>query len=253
MVSFHRPSCKEGLECPFLALDTKGRDSRGQPDIEAGLRDLLAKSEQPQDLSPRGPPCVVVSRFGSFQTKGFGDLTIWRIRCPSGREKLATLIAQRDVLVTIELGAPDIKDIASKIDSLKELTRSVRFAAASLVLPDIVEIKIDHLSDAAIRQQLLRLTPVGTPIEKVYDLLQSHLYREVHRSKGDVWIEIGSYPKAVLQPKVTKSWPPSEEEIRLHISDRVNLPSSVVVRAFWKFDKQRRLRGIEIRREVVKF
>ena len=253
LVPFHQPNCKQGPECAFLSLRVIVRDSRGQPDVKAGLRDLLEELEQPQDLSPRKPPCAVVSRFGSFHIENSGDLTIWRIRCPSGSQELVTLFAHRDVLVTIELGGPDMKDIVRKVDSLKELARSVRIADASLALPDIVEIKIDHLSDAAIREQLLRLTPVRTPIEKVYDVLQSHLYREVHRSNGDLWIEIGSYSKPVSQPTATKSWPPSEEEIRSQISAPVTLPPMTTVRAFWKFDKERKLRDIEIKREVVEF
>lgn len=76
LVPFHQPNCKKGPECPYLALDTRGRDSRGQPDVETGLRDLLNESEQPQDLSPRNPPCVVVSRFGSFHIENSGVLTI---------------------------------------------------------------------------------------------------------------------------------------------------------------------------------
>lgn len=251
LVSFHQPNCKQGPECPYLSLKVTARDSRGQPDVEAGLRDLLEELEQPHDLSPRRPPCVVVSRVGSFHIENSGDVTIWQIRCPSGSQRLVTLFAQRDMLVTVELGAPDIKDIVPKLDSLKELARSVRITDASLSLPGIVEIKIDHLSDPAIRQQLLRLTPVGTPIEKIYDVLQSHLYKEVHRSKDDLWIEIGSYSKPVSQPTATKSWPPSEEEIRSQISAPVTLPPMTIVRAFWKLNKDRKLHDIEIKREVV--
>src|SRR5213594_1471774 len=170
LVSFHQPSCREGRECPYLALETRGRDSRGQPDVETGLRDFLNEWEQPQDLRPRNPPCVVVRRFGSFQTENFGTLTIWRIRCPSGQQHLLTLLAQRDALVTVILGAPGIKDIIPKIDSLKELARSVRIIDASQALPDIVAIS-PHLSDETIKDQLLRLTPVGTPLKQVYDVL----------------------------------------------------------------------------------
>lgn len=251
--SFHQPNCKIGPECPYLGLDTRGRDSHGQPDVEAGLRDFLNESEQPQDLSPRNRPCVVVTRFGSFQTANLGDLTIWQIRCPSGTEHFVTLLAQRDVLVTIDLGGPNGKGLVFKVDSLKELARSVRITDGSQVLPDIVEINIDHLSDAAIKQQVLQLTPVGTSIQEVCEVLQSRLYKEVHRNNGDLWIEIGSYSKPVSPRTTTKSWPPSEKEIRSHISDRVSLPPTIVVRAFWKFDKERKLHDIEIRRQVIEY
>ncbi len=135
-VWFHQPNCQEGRpECPYLSLEPKARDSRGQPDVKAGLRDLL--NPQLMDRDARLPPCVVVSRFGSFHTEKFGVLTIWRIRCPSSNhgvvpehQHLVTLLAHRDVLVTIELVAPDIKDIVPKVDSLKELARSVRIIDA---------------------------------------------------------------------------------------------------------------------------
>jgi hypothetical protein len=246
---------KKRPECPSLTLRSRARDPYGRPNVARGLRDFLRElQDHPPDVHGDCDP--VVSRFGSFDAGNSEDPTIWQIHCrkrsPSN-DYLLTMITQRDVLVTIYLAAANIKDIESKLDSLKELGRSVRITDASLALPDIVEIKIDHLSDASIRQQLLRLGPVGTPIEKVYDVLQSHLYKEVHRSKDGLWIEIGSYSKPVSQPTAAKSWPPSEEEIRSRISDRVNLPPTIVVRAFWKFDKERKLRDIEIHREVVEF
>jgi hypothetical protein len=237
LVSFHQPNCKEGrLECPYLSLKITARDSRGQPDVEAGLRDFLEESEQPQDLSPRGPPCVVVSRFASFHTENSGDLTIWQIRCPSGSEHFVTLLAQRDVLVTIDLRARNIKEIVPKLDSLKELAQSVRILDARLALPDIVEINIDHLSDTAIKQQLLQLTAVGTPMEKVYDLLQLRLEESpgfgkveqgLHWDKGDLWMQLGSYPK------------PGR--------------FATMVKAFWRSDSQHKLRDIEIRRSVSEY
>jgi hypothetical protein len=106
MVVFHQPDCKEGPECPHLGLDTRSHDSRDRPDIETGLRDFVNEWEQPQDRSPRKPPCVVLSRVGSFHTENSGDPTIWRIRCPSGDQLFVTLLALRDVLVTIDLGEP---------------------------------------------------------------------------------------------------------------------------------------------------
>src|SRR5438128_6718997 len=48
LVAFHQPNCKQGPECPYLGLDTTGRDSHGRPDLEQGLRDFLDELEQPQ-------------------------------------------------------------------------------------------------------------------------------------------------------------------------------------------------------------
>jgi len=255
MVVFHQPDCKEGPECPYLGLDTRSRDSRGQPDLEAGLRDFLNEREQPQDLSPRKPPCVVVSRVASFHIENSGDLTIWQIRCPSGSQRFATLLAQRDVLVTIDLGGPDIKDIVPKLDSLKELARSVRITDASLVAPDIIEIDA-RLSDGAIRRQLLQLTPLGTLRERVYRLLQRpRLPDDLHRDNGNLWTQIGSYsgPASRQRVQVKEYRLPTGEKIRQHISDFPVLPPAIAVRVFWKFDKEGKLRDIEIKREVIEF
>jgi hypothetical protein len=253
LVSFHQPNCKEGPECPYLGLDTKGRDSRGQPDVEAGLRDFLNEREQPQDLSPRKPPCVVVSRVGSFHAENSGELTIWRIRCPSGDQLFVTLLALRDVLVRIDLGGSDIKDIVPKLDSLKELARSVRITHASLAVPDVIEIDASRLSDEAIRKQLLQLTPLGTLRDKVYDFLQRpRLPEELHWDQGDLWTQIGRYSSVSARKRPPKEYrPPTAEEIRRHISDLPTLPPTIAVQAFWRFDKEQRLRDIEIRREAI--
>jgi len=74
--------------------------------------------------------------------------------------------------VTIDLGARDIKEVVAKLDSLKELARSVRITDPSLALMDIVDIDAARLSDGAIKQQLLQLTPLGTLRERVDDFLQ---------------------------------------------------------------------------------
>jgi hypothetical protein len=68
-VSFHQPNCKQGPECPYLALETRGRDSRGKPDVRQGPSDFLSEREQPQDLSPRNPPCIVVSNCVVFKRR----------------------------------------------------------------------------------------------------------------------------------------------------------------------------------------
>lgn len=235
-VSFHQPTCKQGPECPYLALHTRGRDSDGQPDVEGGLRAFLDESEQPQDLSPRDHPCVVVDRFGTFDTENSGTLTIRRIRCPSGSQHFVTLFAQRDVLVIIDLGAPDIKDIVPKLDSLKELARSVRFADAGLAVPDIVDIDAARLSDEAIRQKLWQLTPRGMSMQKVYDLLQVRLKESpgfgvvgqgLNWVKDDLCMQLGSYPNPG--------------------------PFATLVEAFWKSDKQHKVHDIEIRRRVIEY
>lgn len=235
LVSFHQPNCRQGPECPYLSLKVAPRDSHGQPDVEEGLRDFLNQSEQPQDLSPRQSPCIIVGRYGSFHTENSGDATVWQIRCPSRSEHLVALLAERDVLVTINLAAPDIKEIAPKLDNLKQLARSVRITDANLALPDLVEIDVHQLLDPAIEQKLLQLTPLGTPMENVYDVLDWRLWPKesprigmsgkLHWIDGDLQVQLGSYHNPGL--------------------------STTVVVAFWKFDKQHKLRDVKVRRQVI--
>jgi hypothetical protein len=261
-VSFGQPNCKVGPECAFLDLETRARDSRGQPDVEAGLRDFLDQLEQPQDLSPRDRLCVVVNRFGSFHTENFGVLTIWRIRCPSGHQYLVTLLAQRDVLVTIYLRAPGEASIAAEVHSLKELARSVRVTDASSTLPDIIKVNVD-LPDQTIKDQLLRFTPLATPRKKVYEFLESHLFKDIwdmtspaklHSAEnGDLYTQIGHYSRPMDVGPVPRPTITTDEELRSRPQTPPILPPTTVVRAFWKFDKQHKLRDVEIQREVVEF
>jgi hypothetical protein len=249
-------------ECASLTLNTWGRDPRGQPDVDQGLRDFLRQIRQHQDV--REDPDPIVSKFGSFEAGDSGVLAILQIRCSFWNDYFLTMIAQHDVLVKIYLEAPDIKDIVPKLDSLKQLARSVRITPASSSSPDIIKIDVGRLSDEAVRQQLLELMPLGTPREKVHELLQSHLYKqslvdakpeEVRQANGDLYTQIGSYsnPPPVSEVAVPEKSPTTDEEFRSQPSVPKTLPSTTVVRAFWKFDKQRKLRDVEIQREVVEF
>jgi len=148
-----------------------------------------------------------------------------------------SLFAQRDVLLTVQLGGANIKDLVPKLDSLKELARSVRVDDVSVTLPDLVEIDAVGVSDEAIRQQLTQLTPVGTPMERVHEVLewrfrpkgnqQISRLENLHWVKNNLQMEIDSYPNAG--------------------------PSATVVQAFWKSDKQHKLREVEIRRHVIEY
>jgi hypothetical protein len=190
-------------------------------------------------------PHPSVTRFGSFDAGTNGRLTIWQIRCSCCKDYFLAFIAQGDALVTIHLEAPNIKDIVPKLDSLKELARSVRFYDASEVLPDIIKIDIE-IPDEAIKEQLLRLTPLGTPREKAYEFLNSRLYKdsldskvgELHPDNGDYYAQIGT--------DYTRS-----AELRSQTSAPDTIPPEVVVRAFWRFDKDGKLRDVEIRRSTV--
>jgi hypothetical protein len=93
------------------------------------MRDFLKKLRQHQDARHDHDP--IVTRFASFEAGNLGTLTIWKIRCTFWNDYFLTFIAQRDVLVTIYLEAPDITDIVPHLDSLKELARSVRITAVN--------------------------------------------------------------------------------------------------------------------------
>jgi hypothetical protein len=139
---------------------------------------------------------------------------------------------------------------------LRELARSVRITDAHLAIPDIIDIDAARLSNEAIRQRLLQLTPLGAPREKVYDFLQRpRLPDDLHRNNGDLWSQIGRYssPAARQRVQVKEYRLPTGEKIRQHISDSPALPPMITVRAFWKFDKDGKLRGVEIQRSTNPF
>jgi hypothetical protein len=100
---------------------------------------------------------------------------------------------------------------------------------------DKIEINVRQ-SDAAIRRQLLSLTPVGTPIKEVYQFLQSRLNRE-SRVVG---------------------WPPRKPGERFGNFIYIHLghcyePLSLfptVVQPFWYFDEHDKLRDVRVRRGV---
>jgi hypothetical protein len=126
-VSFVRVNCESTSKCITLVLETRGRDSRGQPDVRAGMSNFLRQVRQHQDM--HSDPSPSVSRLDSFSTGEFGTLTIWQIRCSFWNDYLLTMITRRDILVTIYLEAPDIQQCLADVDSLKQLARSVRMTS----------------------------------------------------------------------------------------------------------------------------
>jgi hypothetical protein len=111
--------------------------------------------------------------------------------------------------------------------------------AGNLSSSDRITINV-HQSDAAIRQQLLDLTPPGTPIQEVYHFLQSRLQRDrdsriagwpVKRAGAFMSVELGHYFEARGLSEGLFMFP-------------------TVVQAFWDFDKDNKLRDIRVRRFV---
>jgi hypothetical protein len=229
-VWFQESNCKRGLECPILVVRAQGRDSRSKSDVNAQLRDFLEEWQNYSDECKDPHPAV--KAFSSFDAADFGHLTIWQIHCSASNDYFVTFIARNDVAVTVYLRVPSSRRIVSKLDSLKELTRSLRICDAKSTPPDIVIIDADRLSDEAIRQQLLLITRRGTPMGKVYETLSWRLWPkespetgtpgELQWINGDLWTQIGSHNNSG--------------------------PFMTLVTAFWKSDKQHRLRDVEIQR-----
>jgi len=124
-VSFWLPDCKYGRQCGLLTLETIGLDSPDQARFETGMQNFLKPLQQHQDR--QRDPDPEVSRYAIFDAGALGPLTIWQIRTSFYNDYFLVIIVQRDVVVTVYLYADDVKHIVGKLDSLKELTRSVRF------------------------------------------------------------------------------------------------------------------------------
>jgi|GEM_PF-2362943 len=256
-VLFTQPKCKDRRRCVKLGLITWVGDSRGQVDIKTELRDFLQHIEQSIDSEPSE-----VTQFSSVNLPNAGSLAIWEFRSSRERSYLGTLFTQHEVFVGIYLEAPDTTDIAARLDSMKQLVQSVRITDARLESPDIISIDV-RLPDKAVREQLLQLTPLGTLHDVVHRLVKSPRFYvtpqaperagELHRVNGDFWMEIGHYSNPVSPGPLPKHFPPSEQEVRSQASAPITLPRTTIVKAVWKFDKDRKLRDIEIRREVVEF
>jgi hypothetical protein len=102
------------------------------------------------------------------------------------------------------------------------------------------KIKIDvRQSKAAIRQQLLRLTPPGTSAKQVFQFLQSRLQRER-----------GSLPGAPGQPYRSTTSVALGHYYDPRTISEVLLPFPTVVQATWKFDERDKLRDVQVRRGI---
>ncbi|HSH39280.1 MAG TPA: hypothetical protein VK993_10880 [Chthoniobacterales bacterium] len=85
-----------------------------------------------------------------------------------------TVLSQRDVQVIISLCGPDLNYTVRKLDSLKQLAQSVRIKPGTFASADIIRINV-RKPDAAIREQLLQLTPLGSARDDVFVFLDRRL------------------------------------------------------------------------------
>jgi hypothetical protein len=102
------------------------------------------------------------------------------------------------------------------------------------------KIKINvRQSDAAIRQQLLQLTPPGTSAEEVFHFLQFRLERERNSLAG----ALGEPFQSAMSVTLGHYY-----ELRTFLA--YFFPFPTVVQAFWDFDEHDKLRDIRIQRLV---
>jgi hypothetical protein len=111
------------------------------------------------------------------------------------------------------------------------------FAAALGFGADMVVVNVRQ-SDGAIRAQLLRETPVGTPAIQVYQFLQ-------HRLRHAPGAEVVGAPGR-----------PYRSTMSVHLGRYFTVESlytfgPMVVQAFWRFDEHNKLRDIEVRRVLT--
>ena len=98
---------------------------------------------------------------------------------------------------------------------------------------EVVRINVRQ-SDEAIRQQLLSLTPVGTPIKEVYQFLQFRLHRD---------------SRVIGGPEEPRPFSTGLATELGHYNDLRTFPFPTVVKAFWEFD-EKRLRNIRVGRFI---
>ena len=103
----------------------------------------------------------------------------------------------------------------------------------SLSAGDKVTINVRQ-PDGAIRQQLLELTPLGTPAERVFQFLQVRLHRD-----GEIVGRPGQPYRSAMSVYLGHYFEP-----------RNLFMFPTVVQAFWDFDQHDKLRDIRVRRVV---
>ena len=121
---------------------------------------------------------------------------------------------------------------------IRHITVTALFSVLISHLSAADKIKINvRQSDAAIRQQLLRLTPAGTSAEQVFQFLQSRL----HRERGSLVGAPGQPYRSTMRVALGHYHNPRT------ISEYL-FPFPTIVGATWKFDKRDRLRDVQVRR-----
>lgn len=227
-------NCEPNSTCPTLTIDTFARESSAPPDINTALR---------RQATELWDPAPEVRKFGSFDTARAGVLTIWRARCEKCENQLVTLVALGDVVAMISLQGPDQKQTVAALDSLKELARSARISPATFTSPDMITVDARQ-SPAAIRQQLLELTPLGSAKETVYSILDRRIRKEpdagkpgLSRRRSDFEVHLGWYDN-----------PPGNAPAALGAleTDRTH------VNGVWRFGRDQKLREIDVRTKRVR-
>jgi hypothetical protein len=95
-------------------------------------------------------------------------------------------------------------------------------------------------SDAAIRRQLLQLTPIGTSAERVFDVLEYRLERD---RRSHITGFPGQRPGSFMSVDLGHYFEPRSFSEGFFL-----FPT--VVQAFWHFDERNKLRDIRVRRGI---
>jgi len=115
-------------------------------------------------------------------------------------------------------------DISSVARSLRPIVVAALICnvIGHLAAADAIRINARQ-SDEAIRQQLLSLTPVGTPIKEVYQFLQSRVHRD---------------SRVIGGPEEPRPFSTGLATELGHYNDWRTFPYPTFVKAFWEFDKK---------------
>lgn len=132
-------------------------------------------------------------------------------------------------------------DIIISLSRVRVVILAILFCAiaGNLLAADKIKINVRQ-SDEAIRNQLLSLTPLGTPAEQVFHFLQFRLERDPNS-------HIAGAPGEPFQSAMSVAL---GHYYDLRILWAYFFPFPIVVQAFWDFDEHDKLRDIRIQRLV---
>lgn len=242
-VYFTLPGCRFRPGCPAMKLDTTGLDAPEKASARTGLDILLREIHQHQG---RGDPDSSVTQLADFDAGALGRPIIWQIRSTFAQDYLVVVLVRRDLLITAYLKSDDIKAIQDRLASLRELVRSIRIVPATFSTPDIIRIS-NRQPDAAIRRELLQLTPRGMPMAQVAEVVETRLMKESFEDHGETKVTL----RTADEIQISLGYESLDARALEAIGHNQTFPPVNTVRAVWLFDRAGKLRKVEVRRFAV--